>query len=379
MRIAYATTFSAQDVRNWSGTPYHMSRALAEQDMTIDYIGSLRRRLPRWFKVKQTLKHYLCQQRESPRFNITAAQHYSSQVAQQLQASSADIVLSPLINPIAYLECSKPIVLWTDAVYAALVGFYPAFAYHSADTIRQGNLLTTACLSRCTRAVFSSDWAAHTAAEFYGISREKISVIPYGANLDSWPDQGEIQTMIKGRSADTIKLLFLAKSWERKGGDIALNVAQALHEAGHRVELTIVGVTPKLDPIPPYVRCLGYISKATSQGKTLINNLLSDSHFLILPSRADACPMVLAEANAFGLPCLTTHVGGISTVIRPEINGMSFGLDAPITTYCDYISNLVHDSKRYAELALSSYQEYIARLNWKAAIGSMRQLLRELV
>ena len=123
MRIAYTTTFDARDVHNWSGTPYHMAKALADAGMDVEYIGSLRRKLPPFFKVKQTIKKYVSDQRESPRFNCFAATQYSEQVAALLRKSAADVVISPLINPIAYLDCKQPIVLWTDALYAALLGF----------------------------------------------------------------------------------------------------------------------------------------------------------------------------------------------------------------------------------------------------------------
>jgi len=375
MRVAYATTFDARDVHNWSGTPYHMAKALAAEGMEVEYIGSLKRKLPPLFKTKQTIKKYLCDQRESPRFNCFAAKHYSEQVAQQLKQSKANVVISPLINPIAYLDCKQPIVLWTDALYAALLGFYPPFAYHSASSVTQGNEITAQCLKRASLAIFSSEWAANSALELYGVSKEKVKVVPYGANIESHPSFEEIQPIIKNRSTDKIKLLFLAKSWERKGGDIVLAVAKALYESGYPVELSIVGYTPKIEANLPYAKCLGFISKQKPEGKERLYRLLCDSHFLFLPSRADACPMVFAEANAFGLPCLTTYVGGISTAVRDSINGMTFGLDAPIRVYCDYIVSLFQDRARYEELALSAYNEYVTRLNWKAATGNIRNLL----
>lgn len=377
MRIAYATTFDARDVHNWSGTPYHMSHAFSQQGIDVDYVGSLSRKLPPFFKIKQVWNKYVSSQRESPRFNTVAARHYSEQVAKKLETKSVDAILSPLINPIAYLESKKPIILWTDAVYSSLLGFYPAFAHHSAASIEQGNLITAECLSRCKLAIFSSDWAAHSALELYGTSREKVKVVPYGANLESYPALEEIHGFLKKRPDNKIKLLFLAKSWERKGGDIAYAVAQALHEAGHPVELNIVGYTPKLANRPSYVNCLGFISKQTPEGKAKIRELLSTSHFLILPSRADACPMVFAEANAFGLPCLTTYVGGISTAVKDNINGMTFGLDAALSLYCDYIVNTLSQSKRYESLALSAHNEYETRLNWKVATQRVKKLIEE--
>jgi glycosyltransferase involved in cell wall biosynthesis len=378
MRIAYATTFDARDVHNWSGTPYHMSKALISAGMQVEYIGSLKRKLPPFFKAKQTVKKYLCDQRESPRFNCFAAKQYSDQVAGQLMNSFADVVVSPLINPIAYLDCKQPIVLWTDALYAALLGFYPPFAYHSASSVMQGNEITSQCLARAKLAIFSSDWAANSALELYGASREKVKVVNYGANIETYPNFVDMQQIIKNRAQDKIKLLFLAKSWERKGGDIVLAVAKALHESGHAVELSIVGYTPDIPSNLPYANVLGFISKQKPEGKARLYQLLCDSHFLFVPSRADACPMVFAEANAFGLPCLSTYVGGISTAVRDNVNGMTFGLDADVKVYCDYIVNLMQDRRRYEALALSAYNEYETRLNWGAATQQVRKLMEDM-
>lgn len=375
MRIAYTTTFDATDVHNWSGTPYHMSHALADAGMQVDYVGNLKRKLPPLFKVKQAFNKLVADQRESPRFNIVAARHYSSQAADRLASLKADVVVSPLINPIAYLDCKQPIVLWTDAVYAQLLGFYPPFAHHSADTIRQGNKMTGECLSRCSLALFSSDWAARGAIELYGADKDKVKVVPFGANIDSFPTLDDIKTAIKHRSSDTIKLLFLAKSWERKGGDVVLAVANALHQAGHKVELHLVGYSPTLDHVPAYVKIHGFVSKHTAEGKAKLRHLLSDSHFLFVPSRGEAYGIVFCEANAFGMPCLTTYVGGIGTIVKDDINGMTFALDAPIRRYCDYIVNLMHDRPRYEALALSSYNEFVTRLNWKAAAEKVKALL----
>ena len=379
MKIAYTTTFDASDVHNWSGTPFHMSQAFADAGVTVDYVGSLARKLPPLFKLKQTWKKYLNGMRESPRFNITVARHYSEQVAKKLRLSNVDAIVSPLVNPICYLDCKQPIVLWTDAVYASLVGFYPAFNYHSAETILHGNTITAECLKRVRLAIFSSDWAARSAIELYGISRDKVKVVPYGANILTHPSHDEITGIIKKRDSHKIKLLFLAKSWERKGGDITIAVANALHAAGHDVELTIVGYTPRLASIPDHIKCLGYISKGSFEGKNKISQLLSESHFLFLPSRADACPMVFAEANAFGLPCITSHVGGIATAVNDNVNGKTFGLDAPVASYCDYIVNLMQDRKRYNDLALSSHHEYESRLNWKVATHQVKDMIAELL
>lgn len=377
MKIAYATTFDAHNVKKWSGTPYFMSRALSAFPHEMHYAGSLKRELSPFFSLKKSINS-LVGRRESPRFNIHAATQYSKQLAATLAHMPHDIILSPLINPIAYLETTKPIVLWTDAVYASLLGFYPPFAYHSANTIREGNAITFSCLSRATLAVFASDWAARAAIELYGISEEKVKVVPFGANIDTPPLFADVKNAITNRARDKIKLLFLGKSWERKGGDIVLAVTHALHQAGYPVELSIVGIEPpNLAHPPAYIRKLGFISKQTDEGKNRLAQLLAESHFLFVPSRGEAYGIVFCEANAYGVPCLTTHVGGIGTVVKPNINGMTFGLDSPIQRYCDYIVSVYEDKKRYEELALSSHNEFVTRLNWPTNIQQVTTLMQE--
>jgi len=376
MKLAYTTTFDAQDITNWSGTPFYMSRAFQQQGEHIEYIGRLSRQLPPFFKLKQAWKKFACDQRESPRFNITAAQHYSKQVAERLKKLSVDAIIAPQINPICYLDCKQPVVLWTDGLYASLLGFYPGFSNHSAESIKQGNIITQECLARCRFAIFSSDWAARTALEIYGAEKEKVKVVPFGANIECSHTLDDIRMMLKSRSREVVKLLFLGKHWHRKGGDIVFNVAKALHQAGQPVELHFVGCyPPKHIEIPSYIKCYGFISKRTPEGVETLSRLLRESHFLFVPSRAEAYGIVFCEANAFGLPCLTSYVGGISTVVKNNVNGMTFALDAAPEQYCNYIVDLMQNYSRYEELALSAFNEYKTRLNWDAAVNEVRRLI----
>ncbi len=378
MKFAFATTFDARDIANWSGTPFNMAHAFTQQGIEIDYIGNLKRHLPVNFKLKQAWKKMACGQRESPRFNTFVAEHYSQQVAKKLKNINVDAVVAPLINPIAYLDCKQPIVLWTDALYASLLGFYPGFSSHSASSIEQGNKMTKECLTRCKLAIFSSDWAARTALEIYGTSKDKIKVVPFGANIQCNHTADDIRTLLKTRSRDTLKLLFIGKHWDRKGGDIVFKVTQALHAAGQPVELNLVGCHPPAGTIiPAYIKCHGFISKRTPEGVEKITRLLHESHFLFVPSRAECYGIVFAEANAFGLPCLTSYVGGISTAVKDHINGMTFGLDAPVEAYCNYLMQLMQQYDEYEKLALSAFHEYETRLNWKTATESVIQLIKQ--
>lgn len=380
MKLAFATTFDALNMENWSGTPFYMAKAFQQEEIMIHHIGGLKRHLPIHFKLVQFLKKYFLNERESPRYNVMAAKYYSEQVAKQLKQLKVNAIIAPRINPISYLDCQENIILWTDALYASLLGFYPKFTHHSRSSIEQGNRITRECLARCKLTIFSSEWAARTALEIYGVNRDKVKIVPFGPNIQCHHTLDDIKTILKNRSREKIKLLFVGKDWERKGGDIVFKVTEALHKAGHPVELNFIGSYPPANVrIPDYINCHGFISKHTPEGIEKIKRLLCESHFLFVPSRAEAYGIVFCEANAFGLPCLTSQVGGIPTIVKDHVNGMKFSLDAPIETYCNYIVNLMQNTKLYNELALSSFNEYETRLNWKVSTQIVKSLVNDFV
>jgi len=98
---------------------------------------------------------------------------------------------------------------------------------------------------------------------------------------------------------------------------------------------------------------------------------------LILPSRAEGYGNVLPEANSYGVPCLVTNTGGISTVIKDGLDGQLFSVDADISEYCRFILDLFSDPSKYKELALSSFNEFETRLNWAVAGEALKNLLNE--
>jgi glycosyltransferase involved in cell wall biosynthesis len=261
-----------------------------------------------------------------------------------------------------------------------MINFYPIFSNLSQESIRNGNKMEKLALEKCRLAIYSSDWAAQTAIENYQINHSKVKVVPFGANIECNRSLDDIKALVDLRPTNQCNLLFLGVDWFRKGGDIALEVAKELNKQGLNTKLTVIGCQPITNkPLPNFVKPLGFVSETTQEGIQLINKLLSESHFLILPSIADCTPMVFGEANSFGVPCLATDVGGITTVIKKNLNGRTFSRHDSILDYCTYISNLFSDYSQYKRLALSSFNEYQSRLNWSVAGQTVKNLIIELI
>jgi glycosyltransferase involved in cell wall biosynthesis len=172
-------------------------------------------------------------------------------------------------------------------------------------------------------------------------------------------------------------LLFLGVDWHRKGGDIAVELAQALNSQGLSTELTIVGCSPQIRA-SEFVSVKGFVSKNTREGQSILESLLAESHFLVLPSRAECLGVVIPEANSFGVPVVTSNVGGIPTVVRTGVNGAMFPLENFVQQACNFIRKSMENCTIYGQLAVSSFGQYENRLNWKVAGKKVKELLEEI-
>jgi glycosyltransferase involved in cell wall biosynthesis len=378
VKAAYITTYDAQDIQQWSGTGLNIAEALKSNGIHIDYIGKLRDDYHLLFKGKEFLYSKLLRKTYLRRRSKTVAYGYARQISERLQSLDPDVLVSPGSIPVSYLDHHKPIVFWTDATFAGMIGFYAEFSNLCRRSIGDGNAAEQAALDRCALAIYSSDWAAETALEHYQVDRKKIKVVPFGANMNSAHTWADIKTIIDDKKSDVCRLLFIGVDWFRKGGDIVFDVVKELNRQGLRSQLTVVGCAPDItEPLPSFVKSLGFISKVSPQGVNRIAQLFEESHFLFVPSRADCTPIVFCEANSFGVPCLSSNIGGISTVIRSDVNGYVFDKGAAIDSFCTYIAGQMGNPAAYKELAYSSFHEYRRRLNWPVAGRTVKTLIED--
>lgn len=391
MKIAFLTCCDILNSQNWRtntiglfGTHYYKSKSLNERGLSIEYIIPKGKEflIEKWiFKAKKYLYKNLLTKVYYSWAEPVVCKRDTTQISQKLSETNPDIVVCTDINLIAYIEYQKPIVLWITNLFTGLVdiGFYEGFTNLCAETVQHLKSIDRLALDKCSLAIFPSEWAAKTALETFQANPSKIKVIPYGANIECNRRIDDIQAIVNARYSDKCKLLFLGVDWVRKGGEVALAVATKLNEMGLNTELTIVGCKPfEAQLIPNFVVNPGFISKSTEAGLNQLNNLIAESHFLILPSRSETYGNVLCEANSFGVPCLATNVGGIPTIIKENLNGKIFSLDANITEYCTYILDLFNNYSEYKKLAISSFNEYQTRLNWSVVGETVQNLFREL-
>jgi glycosyltransferase involved in cell wall biosynthesis len=371
MKIAFISVFDPTNPHTWSGTPHAILTQIIRAGVAVDVIGPLSRNarylfLPTWAASKVLGKIYHADR--EPR--LIAA--YSREIERRMSGGRYDAILSLETFLVARLNRPEPIIYWSDAVWNLMKNYYYYNAIESMHT--KAALHEQQAMNKAAHAIYSSDWAAAGALKHYQIDRDKLSVIPYGANLEIEHDDVDLAKAVSERRSDICTLLFLGVDWKRKGGDIAIETARMLNERGLETQLLVVGCKIP-GKRPSFAKELGFISKRTKEGQSRIAELLRTSSFLIFPTRAECSAIVLSEACAFGLPIITTDTGGIPTYVRQGLNGIRISPSEGAATYADHIYRLFHDRHSYRMMALAGWAEYKQRLNWKSSVQSLLSLL----
>jgi len=380
MKLAYVTTYDPHDPGAWSGLGFHIARALEAQGCELEFIGPLRERSALYFKALQLGYRKLLKQELQRDREPVILDGYADQIARRLVKSDAQIVFSVGGVAMAHLQTELPIAFWADATYAAAVDSYCWGLPPSKRSRILGAKMEAEGLKRAALAIFSSDWAAQSAIETCGADPRKVHVVPFGANVQTNRTRDDIERLIASRPKDRCRLLYIGTGWQRKGGDVALEVARRLNESGLPTELVLLGSDlPPADQLPAsYVFRIGFVDKSSEQGMAQFDKLFGGVHFVILPARAEAFGVVLCEAASYGVAVLATRVGGIPTIVRDGLNGMLFAPDDP-AAIVSVVRQLFADRARYENLARTSFDEYESRLNWGTAGKSIGNLLETLL
>lgn len=261
-----------------------------------------------------------------------------------------DLVFCIGSSNLSFLEADVPIVHLADATYAQMIGYYDGFDMGGRRN-REANDMQRLAYENSTQLILMSRWAAESARNDYGVPEDKINVLRFGANQNV-PD-----VLPERHENGTLRLLFVGKEWERKGGAKAVDALSALRRRGIDATLTMVGckvpsefegtpgltVVPFVENVAPYFR---------------------DSDLFILPTRAECAGIVFCEASGYGLPCFATATGGVPDYVEDGVNGYLLSPDATGEDYAERIAAACADPAALAELRQRARDKYERELNW---------------
>jgi glycosyltransferase involved in cell wall biosynthesis len=376
------------DPTNWSGTPAQIFRCLQEAEVEVTaagpYFRFIRKSINwiyyRYYRYTQQLFYHI----ERDLFWI----RLFTDLGSRRMGFDADAVVTASPSFTSFVRPGLPIFMIHDATWGQVVESYPWFrrSHQPARIVEDGfELERIAYLRKDVFPVLTSEWAADRAVADYGVARERISILSLGPNLENPPAKSAVEDALQRRGTKPCRLLFIGKEWVRKGGAIAVNATAALIEMGVPAELHIVGPaemgpgTAAAAALPSFVRSHGFLNKNVPDQWAILERMLFESDFFILPTQAEALGVVFAEAAAHGLPSIGTAVGGVPSVLHDGVGGAIFPPLNSARAMAEWIKRNYLDRAAYLALARRARRDYEERLSSLAYGTQLADIIRKTI
>jgi colanic acid/amylovoran biosynthesis glycosyltransferase len=126
-------------------------------------------------------------------------------------------------------------------------------------------------------------------------------------------------------ASDFFEILCVGRLTQAKGQHVLIDAVDQLASQGRRVRLRLVGDGPDAPSLRERARRLENPNIVVFEGAVNQDNiraLYEAADIFCLPSLAEGIPVVLMEAMAMEIPCVTTHITGIPELIRSGTEGL---------------------------------------------------------
>jgi glycosyltransferase involved in cell wall biosynthesis len=169
--------------------------------------------------------------------------------------------------------------------------------------------------------------------------------------------------------AQRSSLLYLGRIAEHKNVPLLIDAYEHLREDGYEGRLLIAGHGPAFEDISARVSSSKYIDFISLLGLVSEEekiNLLSNAELLVLPSKREGFPNVVAEAMASGLPVVTTEYPENGTASVVSYYGCGLVSQPNARSLADTILSALSDWESLSRKAFSRSEE----LDWDALVES---------
>ncbi len=255
-----------------------------------------------------------------------------------------------------------PSIIYVDNTHQQSVEGWPAWNPLRGRALERWFAFERATYARALHLFTMGEPAARSLITDYGIAPERVTNVGAGANFERLPPlpTGEREPSI----------LFVGNDFERKGGAILLEAFRLVRAELPAARLQIVGATTPV--AEPGVSVLGRVND-----RERLAALYGQASVFCLPSFFDPYPLVLMEAMAYGLPCVSTTVGAIAEEVAHDESGLLVppGDSAALAAA---LLRILRDPAYGARLGRAGRQRVEQQLNWDQVVARMAPVLDRL-
>jgi len=240
-------------------------------------------------------------------------------------------------------------------------------------------------MKRSDALIAVSKYTVDELTELYGIEEKKIHVIYNGVDINKFkprPDRAKLRREF-GLEEEKKIVLFVGRLYHRKGLEILLRSIPPVLQEFSDVKFAISGtgfkkkeeslrnLAKKLE-IEDYVTFLGYVPDEK------LPDLYAASDIFVLPAIYENFPFAILEAQATGLPVISTKVGGIPEFLADNENG--FLIDpGDSTQLTQRVLTLLQDPKLAKEMGRRGRSLIEEKFSWSLITSQVIDLYHKLL
>jgi colanic acid/amylovoran biosynthesis glycosyltransferase len=178
----------------------------------------------------------------------------------------------------------------------------------------------------------------------------KLDVAPLGVDI------GRFRPQAPPRAAGPFRILCVGRLAPAKGQHVLIEAARLLRDAGRDLRVTFVGDGPDRESLKRAAAAAGLDEQIEFTGalnQLEVHRRYAAADAFVMPSFAEGIPVVLMEAMASGLPCVSTRISGIPELIRSGDEGL---LVAPsdAAELAGALAQLIEDPARCRRIGLAA-------------------------
>ncbi len=209
-----------------------------------------------------------------------------------------------------------------------------------------------------------------------GLPRERASVFPRGVDSEVFSPRksGKAYLMERYGLSDGPVMLFVGRISREKGLDFLLEAYEGLLRRRPDAVLALAGDGPYRERFMEAADGLGEVHMLGRVPHEELPAVYSGADLLVFPSTTDTFGMVVLEAQACGLPCLVTDVGGPQAIVADGRTGSVLparDADAWAGAMADLLEVRDADPERWIRMREASRRLTVDGYHWDTVIDHL--------
>lgn len=216
----------------------------------------------------------------------------------------------------------------------------------------------------------------------YGISRDRVRVVPNGAELPDEAREAPLARAYRERfGASLIRPLWVvaARLEEQKGHAVLLDALAEVWKRGLDFTLAVAGDGTLRGALEERATQLGLAQRVRFLGALDdVGPLLAAADAVVLPSLWEGLPLTLLEALARSKPVIATRVGGVPEVIDDGVHGVLVPA-GDVLALADELERFHRKTERAVRLGRAGGERVRSDYTWQAVVEGFEAVYDEVL